>query len=237
MPEPATQTEPTLEQLAEKLGALTTTLESERENRARLEGQVSALRSTPAPAAPAAPAKVWTRSELQTAVDAGTITDEQKEAYLERELLAKTERLVTSKVDERVTQSQTQAEIQAEIDEYKDAFPSIKDKSSEDFGRITTEYAKLVRRGMPSSIATELLAAQLAFGPVPKSTELAGARETDQAGAGGGSRGSDAKQGGALGDLKMPARNHAHYEKLMSAGQMTEAQVREEWTSYSRKSA
>lgn len=221
------------------LAAMREELKSEREARARLEGRVQATSEAKQKPAAEQP-KVYSKSELQYAVDAGTITQDQMDAYLETQTRESIRKEMASQIETAKREMRTQAEIEAEIDAYKETIPSIMEEGSEDRRRVESEFEKLIRLGLPSNATTELLAVKAAFGPVPKrgTDKTAKARQTDQVGAGGGRAASSDKSSSPLDAFDLSDRQRSYYEKMVDRGiYKSWDDVKAELSSYQKKSA
>jgi len=125
-----TEAEKTAERQAKALENLTSAFEG-------LKGKVE--KAAAAPTETKKPA-VYTRAQLRAAVNAGTITEDQMDETLERQLReslraeAKTEITQTTEAVARNTRLSTQ------IDALADAHPELKDKTSDLFLKVAAKF-------------------------------------------------------------------------------------------------
>ena len=137
-------------------------LATERLEKARLEGELKALKEKPAE--PKAPDKVYNLAELQAAVDGGQLTQAEMTAYL-----VKQEAKRIREESNREAQAQKPIELaKSEINEYFQFVPDLADKSSETFKKAAQEYAQLLERGLPDNKVTEALAVKIAVGSLDR---------------------------------------------------------------------
>ena len=122
-------------------------------------------RSQPAAAPPPAPTRpVLSREEMQTGVDAGTITQVQMDAELERQL----EERVEQKVEVKQGVKERGQKIGDQIDEYVARVPDIEDPVSDNHGRVRAELQALYKLGYAKDATTELVALRNVIGPLEK---------------------------------------------------------------------
>lgn len=198
-------------------------LDAERKARQRLETELARVSGTVEglkagqPKPESAEPRVYTRSELRGMVNEGKITedrmDEVLEQQAERRVTARTESLVESKV----TGAKTSALIEAEIDRYAEAHPDLREDGSETRGKVQAEFNRLVKRGLPSTLATELTAIENALGPVaaPKGRRRTPETTEETGGNAGTERGGNADTGWSKG---LTPRQKDHYSKLVTKG-------------------
>lgn len=153
-----------------EIEALRAELQAEREARARLEGQVSTLATVAAPKEPEKP-KEFTRVELRTAVDNGTISEDKMFEILEEQAERRVEARLATKLEERLSANQSQTRVQTELDKYVAAYPGLNENGHPDRERANREYAYLISIGQPKGPATELAACRAVFGPTDKVRE------------------------------------------------------------------
>lgn len=182
-----TEAEKTAERQAKALENLTSAF----------EGLKNKVDKTAAPPADTKRPAVYTRAQLRAAVNAGTITEDQMDETLERQLReslraeAKTEITQTTEAVARNTR------LSAQIDALADAHPELKDKTSDLFLKVAAKFNELTDpsgRNMPKGdLATELTAIEFVVGtkPKPRKRELEATEETgggggDNSGTGGG---------------------------------------------------
>lgn len=205
--------------------SLQSTLDEERGHRQRIEGRLEE-RAQPAAAAAEQPKpekKVYTRAELAQQVEAKRITQEQMDEILDAQLEERAERRAREIAQEIAGDVQTGITLKEQHEAYLDAHPDIRKHGSEDRQRLTVEMQKLVDTGLPKdSMATELAAMKIAFGPDPKPPEerTAEAAQHDTAGSGGGARVAteDSAQGSSAKSLGLTAREERYYDKQIAMG-------------------
>ena len=131
----------------------------------KLKDRLSALESKPDETAPAP--RTYTRAQLQTGVDEGTITLEQMDNQLEAQMVDKAR---AAAVDV-TSQSQEQSKSQKIIDDYCDVLPDITEDGS-DNRQLVAEALEDVTEvfGKPKNATEsrklEALALKQAFGPL-----------------------------------------------------------------------
>lgn len=118
---------------------------------------------------PQQPAKVYSRKELQAAVDEGRISEEQMDAVLEKQMMDKARNEARNEVSQ-VTKSQA---IQQEIAAYTEALPDLDDANSDNRQRAEEAYEQMVSvMGEPATAADKqkytAAALKAVFGPVDK---------------------------------------------------------------------
>ena len=208
-----------LDAIASGLESIKNELAAEKESRARLQGTVESLSQSRAQPEPKPQKRKYSRAELSAAVEAGTITDEQRQGYLEETLREEIRAEMHREIESAKGNIQSENESKAELEKYIEAVPTIMEQGSEDRARVQTEYNKLVADGFPESIKSQLLAVRLAIGPVPKNrTDIPGERQTDKAGAGGGGAHKAQDDNDPLKGLNVDSRKRAHYAKLVDSG-------------------
>jgi hypothetical protein len=180
---------------------------------ARVEGTVDGLKA--GQPKPSTATRDYTRAELRALVNDGKITEDQMDATLE----AQAEKRVTAKtealVEERVTETRSTAKIEAEIDRYVEAFPDVNEDGSDTREKVSAQFSKLVARGFPKTLSTELTAMEMALGALggtPKGRKKAPETHTETGNGGGGAEHVD-DAGWAKG---LTPREKTHYEKLVA---------------------
>ena len=180
---------------------------------AAVVSKLKALEAREAKPPPQAPAKSWTRAELQAEVDAGRLTKDQATDFWDRQRDAK----VTESAVNAVLQVSQQKERRREMAEYEKAVPDLADNDSAAFKKVQREYAYLVSElGMPARDETMLAALRGAFGPVEtlRAARKAQPEPFNETGGGGGApAGEEVAKG-----LKLRPEEKAHYEKAMRSG-------------------
>lgn len=165
--------------------------------------------------------KTYTRAELQAAVDAGHISDEQMQAQLDTQRDRELEERVTKRVTTQVrTEDRTRA-LNEQLAAYKAAHPDIATPGTDDRNRLQTEYTYLVSElGMEPGLPTEIAACRNVFGDARPARERTRAvRETHVETGGGGGR-SRQRGGGSEGGVfdGIPPKIENHYRDMVDKG-------------------
>jgi hypothetical protein len=139
-------------------------LQSERERAARLEGELEALKRTPAEPKTATPTR-YTASQLQAMIDEGKATVGQAFAYQEETLKQELQAQVDKKVSETLSTHQRGNTVQQEIQEYRTLVPEALQEGTPENQRLVKEMNYLVSLGHDGNDQrTALIAARAAFG-------------------------------------------------------------------------
>jgi hypothetical protein len=186
-PEPAAPSVEDVERLRGALSGLEAKLSREREERIRLEERTKAQEKS------APPEPEYSRAQLKQLVDAGTISEEQRDAVLDKQDRAREERLInetTRKFQQQSAQSARNQRISSQIDTYKSSFPDVMVEGSETRQKVQREYDFLVSvEGGPRSdeqgAIMELKAMRAALGPAEKVRETTRQRRQTHAETGG----------------------------------------------------
>lgn len=151
----------------------------------KLKGRLTALEQG-AQKPEAKPEKTYSRSQLRTLVDEGTITEDQMDAQIERQMKAEATKSALSAVESQTERSKSAAIV----DEYKELLDGLDDDGSDNRERAKEAFLSIVDiQGSPKGAAEiaryEVLALQQAFGPLKslkkKGRELSNShRETHQ---------------------------------------------------------
>lgn len=147
-----------------------TALQAERGHRqtlerdlAELKGTVNTLKETQTQS------KEHTRADLQTAVDAGRISQVDADRILEEQQAARIETKVATSVQTTLNDQERARKITAEIDRYREFRPDIMEDGSESRLLVAAEYNRQVsEHGKPQNMQTELDALAATFGPASK---------------------------------------------------------------------
>jgi hypothetical protein len=139
-------------------------LQSEREQRARLEGELEAMKRQPAEPKTATPPR-YTASQLQAMIDEGKATLGQVLAYQEETLKKELTAEVDKKVSETLSTHQRGNTVQSELQEYKTLVPEALQAGTPENQKVLKEFSYLVNMGYDrNDPRTEVLAARAAFG-------------------------------------------------------------------------
>lgn len=113
--------------------------------------------------------KEHTKAELQTAVDAGQISQVDADRTLEEQQTRRLETKVATNVQNQLQQQELARKITAEIDLYRQFRPDIEEEGSESRTLVAAEYNRQVNElGKPTNMQTELDALAATFGPASK---------------------------------------------------------------------
>lgn len=159
----------TVRELKSTQDGLQQQLQTERDARIRAEEQAKGTK------------RDYTRPELQNMVDTGQITQETADGQLDKQ----TEARLSEKMEVRLAQfgqdTTLTNRVKAETDSYRKEIPDLAVDGSEARKKATAAYQRLVERGQPATPATELLAVEMAFGPIETLAKAkSGKHETHQ---------------------------------------------------------
>lgn len=192
------------------------TLEAERQ-------RDRATRTEPTAAPPPATSeRVYTRDELQTAVDAGQINQAQMDTQLESQMETRVETKVAAAQDVK----DRGAKIGEQISQYLERVSDINDPASDNHKRLSAEVAALHKLGYAQDATTELQALRTVIGPIDKvkiPEEGPGAREVDETThTGGGGEQAAAEEEPGSGPLKGLSKPFVeHYQKGINQGRFS----------------
>lgn len=165
------------------------------------------------PVQPVQQEKVWSGAELNDAVLTGQMTQATADAIADRQ---RDTHIAT--VAQNAVQAHNAVQTVAdEITKFKALVPNIIVEGSPEHRRLAEEYRRQVGRGLPETIATELVALEIVFG---KASALEAAKNPKRGAehhqdVGGGDGGSS-KEKGPL--AKLPAFRRDYYQKMISKG-------------------
>lgn len=179
----------------------------------KLSGVISA-KFTPAPAP--VEEKTYTTAELNDAVLSGQLTQASADAIAQRQHDAHIAAVATNAVQNHAAAMS----VSEEITKYKELVPNILVEGSTEHKRLATEYNRQISRGLPPTIATELVALEIVFG---KAAALESAKNPKRnvehhQDVGGGDEG-DTKLKGPL--AKIPAKHREYYQDQIRKGRYT----------------
>lgn len=181
----------------------------------RLSSVIS-TKFAPAPVAAPPPERFYTRAELNDAVVTGTMAQATADEIHDRQ----EQRRIMNAAAAAVQNHSAEQTVSAEIGEYKRLVPDILVEGSAEHGRLKEEYQRQIARGLPQTIATELVALEIVFG---KASALEAAKNPKRNNehhqdVGGG----DGTPGRVTGPLsKIPARNREYYQDQIRKGMYT----------------
>lgn len=162
--------------------------------------------------------KRFSRAELSAAVKADQITQEQADDIFAKQVKEDATTEATRAALEAVDRRSQQKDLDSDLAQYKRLEPGLRDRSSEIFGRVKSEFDYLRERGHPDSLATELAAMRAVLGPVDKLEKAKSASRAaehhEESGGGGDGGGSGQKK--VLETLS--AREKSYYQKLIDNG-------------------
>jgi len=169
--------------LQDRLDSMQSKLSQIELDKVRLEERVKI--ATEKSAEPEAP--VLNRDQLQSAVDAGQITESQRDEELARQLRESLRDELIQELDHKNTVSAQKKELQAEFDAYVAARPDLKVDGSEDLKRVQAEISEMKKRGLDQDLRTEVLAMKMVFGSLDRVKETTRSRRESHKETGGGS--------------------------------------------------
>jgi hypothetical protein len=202
------------------LGALKSAEEKRKAEVAALQSQLQELQAQ-VKAKPADQPKRYTRQQLNAAVEAGQITQEQADAQLDAQLREEAEERAHRVALETVSVVERKKLVDSEIERYKAAAPEILDDDHGTRQRIKQEFQGLVALGdSPKDVATQLKAIRMVLGPIERLERSRSGRDDhdshrETGGSGGG--GSGPKKTGKVSE-RLNAEARRHYEKLIDRG-------------------
>lgn len=161
--------------------------------------------------------KRYSRKELNDAVTAGRITQEQADDHWAQQTREEAREDAVAAATAAVAGRTTKERIDSDLAAYKRLKPEIMEAGTER-DKIREEFKYLVSIGKPNDISTELAAIRAVLGPLDKLQNAASARrsaETEQQGGGGDSK--PVKTGKKLVD-QMDARGRTYYEHAIKQG-------------------
>lgn len=192
-------------------------LQAEREQRARLEGELEALKRTPPPQAAPTPPR-YSAAQLQQMIDEGKATVGQVLAYQEETLRKELDSKVEEKVRTSLATTSKASTLQQEMDRYKHVVPEVTQEGTPERQKVTQEFSYLVGLGYDAhDPRTELMAVRAALGSVEtiqerrKAKTIPTGRETMQDIQSNG--GAKAGEPDVL--KKMTAAQRQHYQRMI----------------------
>lgn len=221
-PEPEQAPDPQVERIAQ----LEAQAAEERENRIRMEERLKVREEQPP--LKEEPPKVFTRLQLRTARDEGTIDDDQLEEIWATQNREQTRREIREDQDARDKKRDTESFVDTEFSRYLNARPDVRKVGSADHTKVKEEYSFLVdKMGEPDSKDTELKAMRAAFGASPERIpeRTAARRETP-----GDASGSAGTGGDRPVDIwnRVPKHLKAYYQKQVADGFKTMDDVKKD---------
>lgn len=176
-----------------------------------------------------------TRAQLDMAVEAGEITEADRDTYLEEQMEAR----LSDRITTRIADKENERRVQAQLDEYGDAVPDIAKQGSDIQTRIAAEYNDLVSYGYDNDDPkTALAAVKAVLGPL--SALKAGKAkpkvpDTHQDVPGGGGEEEESGSGKVKWN-DLDARQKAYYDNAISRGAYPSREAAlKELSSYGRR--
>jgi hypothetical protein len=174
------------------------------------------------------PPKVYTREELDAAVEDGKITRATADQIIDKQI----EDRAAERAARKVRSEELLKTLDAKIGEFEAVVPDLADKNSDAFKKVAAEYNRMLSLGSPSTKATELLALERVFG-TPERAKGGGRHLDSHAESFGGGSPAPRKPGGKENENEAPsdltAREKQHYQHQIDRGVMSGwKQVREE---------
>ena len=105
----------------------------------------------------------FSRAQLDAAVDAGEISEIERDSYVEEQI----ETRVTDRITTQLASKETTQRVQAQLDEYAIAVPDASKEGSDIHNRVAAEYRDLVSFGYDNDDPkTALAAVKAVLGPL-----------------------------------------------------------------------
>jgi len=158
-------------------------------------------------------------AELEAAVESGEITAETMQQQLDLQARRAIKREVLAEVKQMTAAERSAEKVKLGIDEFKGAFPELKDKKSKLRARVISEVERLSEDlGLPIDEKTELIAMRTICGDpkVLKREVTRTAIRTEEGVGGGQDMGDEESAGGAPAALDSDRR--AYYNHLIGQG-------------------
>lgn len=167
----------------------------------------------------------YTRAQLNAAIAAGQITQDQADEMLDGQTRADVLATSQAVANNTVAQAQAKDRVEKEIARYTKLEPDIMKDGNDVRERVRAEFRYLVSLGdSAQSLNTELKAIRMVLGNIDQfeaarsgRADHESHRETGGGGGGGGNRGAGGK---SLYD-QLDDASKAHYDKMLNAGQYT----------------
>lgn len=163
--------------------------------------------------------KRYSRVELKAAVSAGQVTQDQADDIWAKQVKDEAREEAVAAAREDSSRRTQQEQLDHDLNEYKRLAPEIKDRTSDTFEKVRTEFQYMTRNGSPKDLATELAAIRAVLGPLDKLEKAKSATRSedhDQQG-GGGRQDGGGKAGKKLVDTLSP-REKEHYDGMIKRG-------------------
>ena len=135
-------------------------LQREREERIRYEERLKAQEATPPKKDP-----VYTWTQLEDFITAGTLTRAQAAEYREGQIKQEADVMLDRKLEQRLQQAERTRTVTTDLDSYKALVPTIMQPGTPEREKVTREFQYMVQvLGMPNTVNTELAATRAALG-------------------------------------------------------------------------
>ena len=200
-----------------------TALTHERDLRIAAEARAQALTEQRAAPAKQEPQRRYSASELQQAIDAGSITAVEAADYLAKVHSEETAARVLQSERVKADVEQRYGQAASVLQQYVAEVPWLTDKTDARYSKLEAEYARLTDPTglyrLPRDASTDVLVLERMVGSLDKlrrAKEVQGRTDMHvESGAGGvGAKGVSGAQSGANRTLdKMPAHYHTYWEK------------------------
>ena len=200
------------------IAALKSAEDKRKAESAALQGQIDALEAQ-VKAKPAEAPKQYTRAQLNAAVTAGEITQEQADAAMDRQNSEDADNRAERIALNAVAADKRKELIDSDIARYKAVAPEILDDDHDTRKRIKEEFNALVRLGdNPKDVATQWKAIRSVLGPIDRLEKArSGTVQHESHRETGGSGGGN--EGGKKGfESTLTPRERAHYSKQITNG-------------------
>lgn len=168
------------------------------------------------------PPKRYTKAQLNAAVQAGEISQEQADQQWELQVHQEAEGRAERVAREVVSAERSKEVIDSEIARYQGVAPEIMDDSHETRQKIQAEYSYQLRTlGQPKGAATQLAAIRAVLGPIDNLERARSGRfkaeHHEETGGGGGGGSREQRKTGKLVD-QLNADSKKHYERQIERG-------------------
>ena len=200
-------------------------LTEERENRIRLEERIRVQGEQRREPDPEPKKKVYTRTELRTAVTEGAIDEDQMEDIWAQQNREQSRQDTEELLDTRDRKRESESFVDTETDKYLTANPDVRKSGTPDWEKVKGEYDFLIKMGDADSKATELKAMRAAFGANPTRIPERTASHRQTPGESSGSPGAGGGRPVDIWNRITDKQLKSYYKDQVSKGYMTLADV------------
>lgn len=162
----------------------------------------------------------YTVAELDQAVAAGQITQQQRDHMFASQVRSASIKEATNAARQVVETETRTNQLDSELKQYADFAPDVLKDGSPTRQRVASEYKYLVSKGAPENLTTELAAVRAALGPIERMRQFAEARRRDPEAfremTGGNLTPQQKREADAF--SRLSAAQQKHYSKLIDRG-------------------